>query len=91
MHFRRYCTDRKRAYGGKPFSFGNPPTYDGVTAESIVSAAQPKPNRIEVVCAGSEFPGQHFKFVLFRKSSGWLIDNAYSRLGGSGRWTRHHL
>jgi len=79
VHFKKHCTDRKRSYGGFPSLGAKPPTYDGISAESVVEVSQPKPKRIEVVCIGGQFPDKQFKFVLFKKSSGWLIDNAYTR------------
>tara|TARA_B100000686_G_C16096230_1_gene621000 strand:+ start:44 stop:337 length:294 start_codon:yes stop_codon:yes gene_type:complete len=91
VHFEKYCTDRKRSYGGFPSSWAKGGSYAGVSAESVVEVSQPKPKRIEVICKGGIFPDMQFKFVLFKKSSGWLIDNAYARTGETGKWDRHYL
>ncbi len=90
LHFQEHCTPRKRAYGGHPTSFCEGGAYAGITEATLTELSHPQPRRIEISCAGGSFPNQQYKFILFKKAGKWLIDNAFSRIGGDD-WDRAYL
>lgn len=85
--FEKYCTQRERKYGGQPYSFGN--RYMGIDEESILEVNIVNPKTIEVICQEKGRRDTKYKFVLFKRSEEWLIDNAYWE--DNNKWERHHL
>ena len=90
-HFQNYCTSKNRKYSAFPSSYCAGGKYAGISEKTIRRVEEVKPNRIEIVCTGGDFPEQQYKFILFKKSNVWLIDNAYIRFRDEDEWIKHHL
>lgn len=88
--FSAHCTDRKRVYSGFPSSWRDGGKYPGVKRDAILTAESLTRGRIEVTAPGGVFPGQQYKFVLFRKAGVWRIDNLLSK-SGDAEWRRSCL
>jgi|GEM_PF-3328888 len=88
--FTAHCTDRKRVYSGVPLSWSEGGKYPGIKRDTILTAESLTRNRIEVTAPGGVFPGQQYKFVLFRKAGVWRIDNLLSK-NGDAEWRRSCL
>ncbi len=89
--FSKFCTERKRAYGGFPSGWARNGQYQGIDEESITSVETPKKNRAELVARGGVLPDYEYMFVLLRKNGRWLIDSAKTRYIGDSKWETHHL
>lgn len=86
------CTLRERVYGGKPesASYGKPPKYNGIDETTIVESTLMKPDRIEIIAKGGNFPDQYIKFVLFKKNAKWRIDHLLVRIR-DGEWISSYI
>jgi hypothetical protein len=89
--FSKYCTERKRTYGGFPSGWARHGQYKGVAEQTISSVVTPKKNRAEVVAKGGQFPDGEFMFVLIFKDGRWLIDSAKTKHSDDTHWDTHHL
>jgi hypothetical protein len=84
--FEKHCTARKRSYSGFPSSWSKGGKYVGISESAIIQVNQPKPGRIEVICKGGQFD-RYYKFILFKRSNKWLIDNV-STCRRDNNWIR---
>ena len=89
--FEKYCTSKKRVYGGFPSSFERHGQYRGINKKSIVSSNIINKKRIEVIANGGVYPGNKFLFVLMFKNNEWKIDSAKTQLEEGDEWSLHHL
>jgi hypothetical protein len=89
--FRKYCTSRKRTYGGFPSSWSRDGKYKGASPETVFRCEREQPKRACVYVRAGHFPNSRFKFVLFLRNDGWLIDNAYWAYSEDRPWARAHL
>lgn len=72
--FDLFCTQKERPYGRKG-SFQKPPEYDP-KSESIVSSNIEKSDKAIVITSREAILGGGiYKYVLYKKSGKWLIDN----------------
>lgn len=83
---KKYCTDRKRSYGGQPSSYGDPTKYVGVDKDRIVNSELIKSNRIEVIVQSDYFGEIQYLFILLKKQNIWLIDSTKSRFTQEHPW-----
>lgn len=84
--FKTYCSDKKRAYGGRADSFGCPTKFDGIEKYIEANAVLKNSNRAEAYFkTENDFNAEYF-FVVVRKKGLWRIDNAKERwFNGSWR------
>lgn len=87
--FGKYCTNRKRSYGGQPTGYSRNGQYQGCISETVESVRNMSSNRIEVVIKGGLFPDNRFLFVVLKKNGQWKIDSA--KCGMQNQWDTHHL
>lgn len=70
-----FCTQKKRTYGGHPYSYGNPTRYAGINNEKILEVNQVKKNRIEVIAESEAFSKTFYLFVILKTKGEWRIDS----------------
>lgn len=80
----KFCTEKKRVYGGHPHSFGKPTKYSGITEQKILEVNQTKTTRIEVVAESNYFSKTIYLFVLLKTRDGWKIDNL--KIKSDNKW-----
>jgi hypothetical protein len=88
--FERYCTQRKRVYGGpeSPRSARFPTKYAGVNEASFISTELPTKSRAEVTFQTNGQPVDYqFLFVLLRKGDKWLVDAYKEKCEGEAKWS----
>lgn len=72
--FELYCTKKERPYG-RNGSYQRPPEYDPET-ETIIKSTVEKQNKALVITSRNAILGGGiYKYVLYKKSGKWLIDN----------------
>ncbi len=73
--FEKYCTNRKRAYGGHGDSFGFPAQYDKIEEATEKSVELKHKSRAEVYFKTQNFFQSEYLFVVLRKNDEWKIDS----------------
>ena len=90
--FAKYCTLKERPYG-RHGSFQNPPEYDPQSEKIIGSGIDPEPGKQGRAFVETEreaiLGGGVYKYVLYKKSGRWLIDNLKCEVDNN--WVRHIL
>ena len=84
--FEKYCSEKRRIYGGKADSFGIPTKFDGIEKHTECSVDLKNKNRAEVYFKTDNDEDAEYLFVLFRKSNIWRIDNAKVRWYEEEKW-----
>ncbi len=87
--FTKYCTARKRKYGGQPSSWARNGQYQGATRETVEAVNEINSSRVEVIIKGGQFPDNKFMFVVLNISGEWKIDSAKS--SSENEWDNHYL
>lgn len=84
--FEKYCTNKKRVYGGQGDSYGFPATYDGIE-NSVESHVEIKTkSRAEVYFKTKNNFKAEYLFVVLRKSNEWKIDNVKYKWYEKEKW-----
>lgn len=90
--FDRYCTDKKRVYGGKNVrSFGFPAKFNGIGSPVETSVDLKNKNRAEVYFKTKTAFQDEYLFVLLRKAGQWKIDSYKGRRFGDEKWDNRIL
>ncbi len=84
--FHKYCTDKKRAYGGKADSYGTPTHYDGIEKAIDQKVVFKTKNRAEVYFKTNNDFDAEYLFVVLRKNETWKVDNVKYKWFGSDKW-----
>jgi hypothetical protein len=71
--FNKYTTPRVVA-AARPSTYGVPPAFQGLTAEDFSEINFITKSRCEVTCKVPNGYKYIYKFIVLKKSSGWLID-----------------
>ncbi len=89
--FEKYCTNKKRAYGGRGDNFGSPAQYDGIE-NSVESKVEIKTkSRAEVYFKTNNNFKAEYLFVVLKKSGEWKIDNVKYKWYEKEKWDTMHL
>jgi len=89
--FNKYCTNKKRSYGGQGDSYGEPAQYDGIE-DSIKQKMELKTkSRAEVYFKTKNAFDAEYLFVLLKKSGDWKIDSAKYKWYKQEKWDTLHL
>ena len=89
--FNKYCTNKKRSYGGQGDSYGEPAQYDGIE-DSIEQKTELKTkSRAEVYFKTKNSFDAEYLFVLLKKSGEWKIDSAKYKWYKQEKWDTLHL
>ena len=84
--FNKYCSDKKRIYGGQATSYGTPTKFDGIE-NYIESRIEIKnKNRIEAYYKTNNGFDAEYLFIVFKKNNLCRIDNAKKRWYGKEEW-----
>ena len=89
--FNKFCTIRKRVYGGPEGSISAryPSKFDGIHRNSPYTIIQKSKSRIEVVfenILSVNSMKQDYMFVLLKKAGDWKIDSYKSKLPEQVKW-----
>jgi hypothetical protein len=78
--FEKYCTDKKRTYGGPDnISFGFPVKFNGIENSIEINVTIKNKNRAEVYFKTSTSFDDEYLFVVLRKTDEWKIDGYKNR------------
>lgn len=84
--FQQYATSKKRVYGGRADSYGQPTRYDGITATIPGKAILKTKGRAEIYFeTGSDFEAEYL-FVLLKEDDEWKIDNVKYKWYRNPKW-----
>lgn len=84
--FQKYCTDKKRSYGGHGYSFRNPPTFNGIENATETTVILKTKSRAEVFFATQTQEKAQYLIIVLRKNGVWRIDNAKYKWYGEEKW-----
>ncbi len=84
--FQEYCSNKKRAYGGKADSYGIPTRYDGIENAIEKKATIKNRNRVEVYFKTPNDFDAEYLFVALRKNDIWKIDSLKYKWYGNEKW-----
>ncbi len=89
--FKKYCTDKKRSYGGQGDSYGEPAQYDGIENSIEQKTELKTKSRAEVYFKTKNSFDAEYLFVLLKKSGEWKIDSAKYKWYKQEKWKTLHL
>ena len=84
--FKKFCSDKKRAYGGQADSYGIPTNFDGIEKNTENSVELKNKNRAEVYFKTRNDTHAEYLFIVLRKNNVWRIDNSKERWYGEEDW-----
>ncbi|MCW3463020.1 RhsIA family immunity protein [Chitinophaga nivalis] len=85
--FQQYATDKRRVYGGKATSYGYPPKYDGITAETAGQVNFKSKRKAEVYFKTANNFDAEYLFVLHKEGDDWKIDNVKYKWYNNEKWS----
>lgn len=89
--FEKYCTNKKRAYGGRADSFGEPTKYDGIEKSINHNTELKTKSRAEVYFKTKNNFDAEYLFIVLKKSGEWKIDSYKRKWFGAEKWTNELL
>ena len=84
--FEKYCSDKRRVYGGQANSYGNPTKFDGIEKNIEKSVELKNKNRAEVYFKTDNDFDAEYLFIVLRKNGTWRIDSAKDRWYNNEKW-----
>ena len=84
--FQKYCTNKKRSYGGKANSYGIPTKYDGIESYIEKKIDLKNKNRMEVYFKTNNQFKAEYLFVVLRSKKLWRIDSVKDKWYNKEKW-----
>jgi len=82
------CVSTGELIGCKPYSWGKPPTYNGIDKSSIIEINSVTNDKIEIITKSDCFY-IFFKFMLI-KNDKWLIEGVFTK-NSKDEWDKHYV
>ena len=84
--FEAYTSKKRRVYGGKAVTFGQPVKFDGIETAIESTVTLKNKSRAEVYFKTVNTFKAEYLFVLLKEAGEWKIDNAKHRWYGDEKW-----